>query len=358
VRIKGKVELFTPTAVGGWLATFGTHDDRVELELLLDGIPIAAATADGFRPDVAIRGFGDGACQFEFTLTEPLTRAEAERLQLRIAGSDIYLELPPTSATNDAAALARGPASPVFIVGSPRSGTSVLTRALIAAGYTGFEEGNLLGLAQMIEERVDWYYDTIGVPSPNWLLASVDRADLQDRLFSVFKDSIDRLNRVAPWYDKTGNPETILLLPRIMRAWPGARVVFARRRGIENVLSRLQKFPDRDFDYHCADWAANMRAWRLTRDRLDPARIIEIDQSDMLAAPDAVAECLAALLRLPEQPRAALAETFRTDRPQESFPGSAARHPALDGTGWTAEQIATFREVCGEEMRLYGYDLA
>ena len=32
--------------------------------------------------------------------------------------------------------------SPLFIVGSPRSGTSILVMALRAAGYRGFNEGN------------------------------------------------------------------------------------------------------------------------------------------------------------------------------------------------------------------------
>ncbi len=40
------------------------------------------------------------------------------------------------------------PAAPLFIVGSPRSGTSVLVDAAFAAGFKGFREGNLLGLLQ------------------------------------------------------------------------------------------------------------------------------------------------------------------------------------------------------------------
>jgi hypothetical protein len=34
----------------------------------------------------------------------------------------------------------------VFIVGSPRSGTSILTRAMQGLGYQGFHEGNFLTL--------------------------------------------------------------------------------------------------------------------------------------------------------------------------------------------------------------------
>ena len=50
MRIKGKVELFTPTLVSGWLAVFGKPDEPVRLELLLDGVSIALSAAQAFRP--------------------------------------------------------------------------------------------------------------------------------------------------------------------------------------------------------------------------------------------------------------------------------------------------------------------
>ena len=36
------------------------------------------------------------------------------------------------------------PKFPVFVVGSPRSGTSILVDALFSAGYKGFREGSFL----------------------------------------------------------------------------------------------------------------------------------------------------------------------------------------------------------------------
>jgi hypothetical protein len=300
---------------------------------------------------------GDGLCQFQITLADALTDDEAERVRLRIASSELFLELPrPVRRTGHAVAgTTDGPASPVFIVGSPRSGTSVLTRALTVAGYSGFEEGNLLGLSQIIDQQVDWYYGANDSTSPGTLLGNVSQHALKAQLFSVFQDVLERLNPVDPWFDKTGNPEAILLLPRIMQAWPGCRAIFAKRRGIENVLSRMTKFPERDFAYHCQDWAANMRAWRTTRGQLDSSRIVEVDQRETLGAPAAVSARLAALLRLPTNDQSALERTFQVERPQESFPGSAARTTSLAETGWSEEQMKTFEALCGEEMRDFGY---
>jgi len=357
MRVGGKIEVFTRRSVTGWLAVFGQPDERPRLELLLDGVVLATAAADEYRADVAAKELGDGRCQFRIALPTPLTDEEAARLRLRLVGSEMFLELPrPTPRPLAPAAPApAGLASPVFVVGSPRSGTSIMTRALAAAGYHGFEEGNLLGMSQMVDRQVDLYYATNDATAADTLLGNVHQEALKARLFTVFKDTLDRLNPLDPWFDKTGNPETILILPRVMAAWPDSRVIFAKRRGIENVLSRVTKFPERDFAYHCEDWAANMRAWRTTSDQLDPSRITEVDQREMLEAPTAVGARLAALLRMPAEARAALDRTFRVERPQESFPGSAERVINLADTGWSEEQMATFSRLCGPTMRMFGY---
>jgi hypothetical protein len=279
------------------------------------------------------------------------------RVKLRIAESDLYLELPrPVECASTGAVVAvTGVASPVFIVGSPRSGTSILTRALTTAGYHGFQEGNLLGLGQVIDRDVDWFFSANDTTSHATLLGNVNKSALKADLFATMKQTIDNLNPLSPWFDKTGNPETILLLPRIMEAWPNSRVIFARRRGVENVISRLQKFPDFDFRYHCKDWAANMRAWRETRETLDPARITEIDQSEILGTPEVVVARLGTFLGLSDQQSALAEQTLRTERPQETSPGSAARAIRATDTNWTAEQLLTFETLCGEELEFYGY---
>ena len=358
MRIGGKVEVFTRRSVSGWLAVFGEPDERPRLELLLDGISVASATAGEFRQDVATKGLGDGMCQFQITLPEALTDEEADRVRLRIVGSEVLLELPRPALhrANKPVSAANTMASPVFIVGSPRSGTSVLTRALTAAGYHGFEEGNLLGLSQIVEQQVDWYFEANDAISPGTLLGNVNQTALKVRFFAVFKEVLERLNPRAPWFDKTGNPETIMMLPRIMEAWPNSRIIFARRRGIENVMSRLTKFPERDFAYHCQDWANNMRAWRTTSEQLDQARILEVDQRQMLETPEIVGGRLGGLLGLTDIQQGTVIRVLRTERPQENFPGSASRTAGILESGWSREQIEIFRAICGEEMVWFGYE--
>jgi hypothetical protein len=357
MRIVGNIEVVSRNSISGWIAVVGTAVERPRLELLLDGAIIGWALADGMREDVAAHGLGDGKCGFNIVLPTTLTEAEIDRAQLRVGDSELLLNLPKVVGKNaraghDAVAV---PASPVFVVGSPRSGTSALARALSAAGYLGYEEGNLLGLGQILEERVDWYFKAYDATNAETLLGNVDKEDLKEKFFDVFKNIFERLNPTNPWFDKTGNPEAILLLPRMMSAWPTSRVIFARRRGIENIISRMQKFPERDFAYHCRDWSANMAAWRHVRGQLNVARITEVDQQEMLDQPKAVAERLSTLLSLPAAATAKIEHVFTRERPQESFPGSAQRLLSFEETGWSDNDISTFINLCAKEMSEYNY---
>lgn len=244
---------------------------------------------------------------------------------------------------------------PVFIVGSPRSGTSILVDCMIAAGYKGFREGNFLSVWNAIERMVDRHFQVFADGNPQNLVSRVDPAALKTRLFAVLAEEVARLNPDAPWFDKTGNPEMILTIPMLRAVWPEAVFIFAKRRAIENILSRLKKFPGHTFKYHCADWARTMSVWRSTRDGLPDGCYVEVDQQDMIQHPEAVAETLATLLRLPPQAAEAIASTLRVNRPQETDKGSAQRRYSLKTTDWPPELIGIFEELCRTEMIANGY---
>ena len=246
-------------------------------------------------------------------------------------------------------------ASPVFIVGSPRSGTSTLVDGFLSAGYHGFREGNLLSLLDPLIRQIRWHFSEFA-GDPEVLVSAVDAAALEDRIGMIFRDTADALNR-TPWVDKTGNPEMIHTLPLLYRLWPDAAFVFAKRRAIENIVSRTKKFPDRDFAYHCTDWARNMAAWREVRDALPAERCIEVDQQDLLHIPTVVALRLGMLVGMGNHGVSVLAATLGASRSQETGFRTAAARYALDSVGWTDEMVDVFRRECGVEMDAYGYTM-
>jgi hypothetical protein len=247
--------------------------------------------------------------------------------------------------------------SPVFIVGSPRSGTSALVSVLDYIGYHGFLEGNFLNLLHHIEFSVDRYFEWAPETDPNVMLGNIDKRDLKRRLFETFRTMVNDLNPKEPWFDKSGGREMIWAIPIVRELWPGSVFVFAKRRGIENVISRSKKFPDESFEYHCNDWARHMAVWRHIRQQLPPGCFIEVDQRDMIQQPERTARSLCALLQVDESAVPDVCYVMSTQRPQESAEGSASKTLSLAESGWTVEQTETFLEHCETEMKEFGYTM-
>ncbi|MCI4677344.1 sulfotransferase [Rhodoblastus acidophilus] len=243
---------------------------------------------------------------------------------------------------------------PVFIIGSPRSGTSALAEGMLRAGYNGFREGNFLSLLTVLGRFIDRHFATFGNDGPKVLASVVDKEALMDSIAVVFRDVVNRHNPDAPWFDKTGNPEMIEAIPTLLELWPESVFIFAKRRAIENIVSRLKKFPGHNFEYHCRDWARNMEAWRLMRDKIPRDKYVEVDQQDLIRDPTTAAAAIGHLLDLADANVAAMTQAFQKDRPQETEAGTARRVLALADL-WDEPRRALFERLCGPEMKAYGY---
>ena len=244
---------------------------------------------------------------------------------------------------------------PVFIVGSPRSGTSILVDALLSVGYHGYREGMFLSMLHYVDGIIDRHYSIFG--SAQNLISATNKSDLKRQLYEVFKTTTSDLNREAPWFDKTGNPDMILSIPILRQLWPDSVFIFAKRRAIENIVSRMKKFPGHSFEYHCGDWAKNMSAWRRIRTELPPSSFVEVDQQDMIRQPKAVASDLQSLLALSAEGAQKILKTFESNRPQQTSEGSATRVHSLSSSGFTDGQISTFLKHCKVEMDAFGYSI-
>lgn len=224
-------------------------------------------------------------------------------------------------------------------------------------GYNGFLEGNFLSLLYSVNQVVDRHYVWFPGDDQRVLLSNVDKPDLKRKLFESIRTVANTLNPEEPWFDKTGNPEMILAIPIVRGLWPDAVFVFAKRRGIENVISRITKFPGHPFEYHCANWAKNMSSWRAIRDQIPAECFIEVEQRKMVQQSQDAARELCAFLGVGDGMLPIATKVMETHRPQETTKGSASRTCSLDTSGWTREQIEVFLKNCEAEMKAYGYTL-
>jgi len=247
--------------------------------------------------------------------------------------------------------------NPVFIVGSPRSGTSATVDALLAAGYQGFREGNFLSLAYRISSDIDHHFRVFDIGTTEVLMGCVDKEALKRKINDLFCSIVNALNPRDLWFDKTGGAEMIRFLLPVLEMWPTAVVIFSKRRGIENVVSRLRKFPAVSFEQHCTDWAKTMAAWRQIRQTLSADRFLEVDQYDMIRQPSSISSALARFLDLDRDRERAMEAMLQSTRAQETEAGSATQLRTLDAAGWSDGQKEIFLKHCAAEMTAFGYTL-
>lgn len=248
---------------------------------------------------------------------------------------------------------------PIFVVGSPRSGTSATVLALKEGGkLPGYNEGHLVTLLGDFIAIADRHYHRRRrlMGDERHLLANVPRDVLVGELVDVFEAHYVKLHGSPRFFEKTGDEAMIRMSGTLQEIWPATQFVFAKRRGIENIMSRIRKFPEVDFETHCKRWAGIMIAWSEVRGELRST--LEVDQADMLARPEMVAEQLGEFLELSAEQIAGMAEILGKRRPQRTTDADDdAPALTLDATGWDEGQKAHFRTVCGPAMELFGYDL-
>jgi len=252
----------------------------------------------------------------------------------------------------------RAEAYPVFVLGAARSGTTAVSVALKSATrYRGFPEGHVLDVAIRLIDAVDGHFEK----KDSWIspqassifqLGQVGHASLRVEMIEV-------LRRLASgyttpyWFDKTPTHQMVASVPILAEAWPNARFIFMKRRGLENMCSWLRKFNRQDFSIGCQNWALAMSTWRMVRESV-PHKFVELDQHSLLEDAEESAAGVGRLLRLNALEVEAFAAALRRARPEVTDP-SARIFSDVSELGWPAERLNLFRDLCGAEMEAYGY---
>lgn len=267
--------------------------------------------------------------------------------------------------------------SPVFIIGSPRSGTSILAWALAQnpAFATSYESDVLYELAD--QQRLEAVYRkaTSRSDSFDWLR---DYGVEEDEFLAYIGLGLNALltsrSGGGRWIDQT--PANTLVTQTLAHLFPQARFIHILRDGrsvVNSMINFSGALPDRererivasgelpefatDFRCACETWVLYvMTALEFIENH--PGRCLTVRNERLREDPVTGFEEIFSFLGAPHEPRSA--EFFRSNKLNSSF----AEHLPPGGTDtpgfrWDAEDRATFDSIAGPlQTHFYGEVIA
>lgn len=340
---RGYLEAISPAFASGWAAYQAGAPAGVAAffgdELL------GLGTAGGIRPDLQHAGEQGGfqAGVFCILFRRMLTAAERDQVHVRVISASAPLSRLPDIRLDPA------PPRRIFILGSPRSGTSELG-ATLARVFQLPWLGELHAAHIFAEAAAGLRSGTAFGPELTKFLADHQFADTmlgQARLLYY------GVHGSASFLDKTPGVPMIRAAPFLAQCFPDAKFICLRRNGISNLCSRMVKFgADFDFRESCHDWSDCLNDW--AKVRVDLPHSLDLRQEDMQDSPDAVAASIAAYLEAPDRAQD-IADSLAGNALERT--GAGMGRYLLEHTGWDAEQREMFQRICGGTMTKFGYPM-
>ncbi|MDX1546873.1 MAG: sulfotransferase [Rhodothermales bacterium] len=253
------------------------------------------------------------------------------------------------------------PSKAVFVVGSPRSGTSALAWALAQHPdfWTSAESDFILPLYG--RNRLREVYDSSVADittRPRWL----KKHDVGYAEFARYVGyGLDCLYRSRSggrrWVEQS--PSYTMMLQDLLLLFPGASMLHAVRDGRRVVASMLKSgFPmpwATDFKKACQTWSA-FALRGLHASRAHPDRVLEVRNEALIADPAAACARIFAFLEAPEdaQPAAFL----RASWVNSSYGDDRQSAERAPWEAWSLWEKRTFESEAGEAMDALGYPVA
>ena len=337
----GRVEILSSDFAVGWVEVFGQEPSVVTA--WLDGKMVGFAEANIERHDL-VKAVADGVLDaaglgFLIVFRQPVPDNRVKDIEVVKIGSEH--PMPKASAMR----IDQTPKTQVFVLGSPRSGTSELGNTIASQ----------LKLPWLGECHAAPFFATASKAlanpqiSDNGLTRFMKKQDYQNLIVEETKRAYFYAHGSASFVDKTPGVLMISATPFLLECFPFAKVIYIRRNGISNVLSRMAKFGG-SFERHCADWAAALNEWTKVRGQLP--HYLELRQEDMLVKPELVAKHLTEYLQVSHL-EDSVKDSLRSGSRERT--GAGLGRQTLADTGWSPEQISSFRKICGRTMEEFGY---
>jgi hypothetical protein len=261
---------------------------------------------------------------------------------------------------------------PIFIIGSPRSGTSILAWSLAEHSELWTDAETDIFFYMLKDGHLERAFETsVGRPDGTWLRNhGVDRSQFLAHLGLGLNALLTETSRGRRWIDQT--PANTLVVERLAEMFPGARFLHILRDGrrvVNSMINFHRTFGDpedvermksagrlppwtTDFADACRTW---VRFVRIATDfgQREPERTHVVTNEQLITDPEVAMREALEFLGVPDDP--APARFLRSNRINSSFAASGRSKeapPALTEPWreWLPEQYQVFVEVAGPTM--------
>ncbi len=248
----------------------------------------------------------------------------------------------------------------LYILGSTRSGTSALRNAIAGTRYKGFGEGHLVPLLMEIIHSVRTNAASgIGADVPGNGLSSLKGDDLIRALFAGYEGYLSDCLKSSYIVDKTPTITPIRAAPDLARFHRKAKFIHCSRRHIDNVQSKIRKFPGETIENHAREWSDCHDAWFKVRDILKDrgSDFLEINFHEMASDSSGVANSIGSYLDLDDDEISHMATYLQSQRPQSNQDRDLTKFLKLSEVGWREPDKRRFIEITSRVGRVLGYGL-
>jgi Sulfotransferase family len=245
----------------------------------------------------------------------------------------------------------------LYVLGSTRSGTSALRNGLAETRFAGYGEGHLVPvLDDMIRMVRRHKAEGLGAHVEGNGLFQLRENVILRHLFHGYEQYLVSQIGARHLMDKTPTIVPIQMAPDLNTFHQKPYFVHCARRHVDNVQSKLKKFPDRTVEQHCREWADCNLAWLSARDRLE-GNFVDFDFHDLATDPAAIAARIGDYIALSAEDVEAFTAYLISQRPQASADRDLTRFLKLSDMDWSDDDKQVFTDICGPVGERLGYGL-
>lgn len=248
----------------------------------------------------------------------------------------------------------------LYILGSTRSGTSALRNAIAGTRYKGYGEGHLVPILSEIVASVRRNGQSgIGANIPGNGLSSLKPDDLIKTLFAGYEAYLADQLKATHIVDKTPTIAPIFAAPDLAAYHSKAKFIHCSRRHLDNIQSKVKKFPDKSLENHAREWTDCHQAWFAARNTLEAQGqdFLEINFYEMAADPAGAAKKIGDYLELDDAEVTYVESYLLSQRPQANKDRDLTQFLKLSELPWDDADKRRFVEITSHVGSTLGYGL-